>query len=107
MPSDIIRIDSAQTAKDLDDAERVDIFEVDGKTYSVAKVARADLGLEYLDRVENDGPDVAQAWLIRTTVGVEGFDALRKVKGLTQEHWDAIQERIRDIVNPKARGSRS
>lgn len=106
MSDAIIRIDSKAAADRLEEAERVDIFEVDGKTYSVAKVARADLGLEYLDRVETDGPDVAQAWLIRTTVGDEGFDALRKVKGLEQKDWDAIQERIRDIVNPKARSSR-
>lgn len=104
---DLIRIDSAASAKALDDAERVDIFEVDGKTYSVAKIARADIGLEYLDRVEADGPDVAQAWLIRTTVGDEGFDALRQVKGLKQEDWDAIQERIRGVVNPKARSPRN
>lgn len=103
---DLIRIDSAETAKKLEDAERVPIFELDGKVYDVPKVARADVGLEYLDRVEDDGPDVAQAWLIRTMVGDEGFDALRNVKGLEQKDWTAIFDRVRDIVNPKARGLR-
>jgi hypothetical protein len=107
MPEDaIIRIDSEAAAKRVEDAERVPVFEVDGTVYTVAKVTRADIALEYLGRVEEDGPDEAQAWMIRTTVGDEGFQALRGVKGLEPEHWEAIQDRIRGIVSPKARGTR-
>jgi hypothetical protein len=102
----IIRISSSAAAKRLEDAPRVPVFEVDGVTYDVAAVGRADIGLEYMARVEEDGVEEAQSWMIRTTVGDEGFQALRGVKGLDPDDWRAIRRRIEDLIAPKASATR-
>jgi hypothetical protein len=107
MPEDaIIRISSKAAAKRIEDAPRVPVFEVDGTIYDVAAVGRADIGLEYMAKVEEDGAEEAQAWMIRTTVGDRGFQALRGVKGLDPEDWRAIRKRIEDLITPKAQGTR-
>jgi hypothetical protein len=104
---DIIKIDSKATAKRLEEAERVPIFEIDGTVYDIPNVARADIGLAYVNRVIEEGEDAATANLIIDTMGDDAFEALRGVVGLEPEDWRGIQEKIQGIVNPKARGNRA
>lgn len=103
---DLVRIDSKAARQRVDEAPRVPIFEIDGTVYDVAAVERADLGLEYMGRVEELGLDAAQAWMIRTTVGDEGFEALRNTVGLSPDDWQGIMDRIQAVVVPKARSTR-
>lgn len=105
--ADIIKIDSKATAKRLDDADRIPIFEIDGVTYDIPNVARADIGLAYVNRVVEEGEDAATANLIIDTMGDDAFEALRSVVGLEPDDWRGIQEKIQGIVNPKARGNRA
>src|SRR5947209_6407231 len=98
---DIVRIDSKAAKKRVDDAELVPIFELDGVTYSIPRLERSDLALEYLGRIEEEGIDAAQAWMIRTTVGEAGFEALRAVEGLSPEDWRGVMDNIQAVVNPK------
>ena len=102
-----IRIDSKAAKKRIDDAELVPIFELDGVTYSIPKLERADLSLEYMGRVEEIGLDAAQAWMIRTTIGEAGFEALRGTEGLSPDDWRGVMENIQAVVNPKARTTRA
>jgi hypothetical protein len=105
--TDIIRIDSKAARKRVDDAERVPIFELDGVVYDIPVVERADLALEYMGRVEEVGLEAAQAWMIRTTVGEAGFQALRDTVGLSGDDWQGILDRIQKVVAPKARTTRA
>lgn len=105
--SDIIKIDSKAAKKRLDEAERIAIFEIDGTTYDLPNVARADIGLAYINRVIEEGEDSATANLIIDTMGDEAFEALRSVVGLEPDDWRGIQEKIQGIINPKARGNRA
>jgi hypothetical protein len=105
--TDIIKIASKAAAKRLDDAARIPIFEIDGKVYDIADVARADIGLAYINRVVEEGEDVATANMIIDTMGDEAFEALRSVVGLEPDDWRGITEKIQGIINPKARGNRA
>jgi hypothetical protein len=105
--SDIISIDSKAASERVTKAERVPIFEIDGKVYDVANATRADIGLSYINRVIEEGEDVATANLIIDTMGDEAFEALRGVEGLSPEQWTGIMEKIQSVVTPKARGNRA
>lgn len=98
-----IRLDSAQAAARVDEAERIPIFELDGTTYSIPAAERADVAIEYLARSERDGDDVAAWYLLNETLGAEAVKALRGVKGLEASEFDGIMTRVRKVVMPKSR----
>lgn len=105
--NDIIEIDSAASQKRVDEAKRIPIFSIDGQVYDVAGVERADIGLEYIGRVIEDGEDAASAYLIVETMGEDAFQALRNVVGLEPEKWRGVMDKIQKVVTPKARGNRA
>jgi hypothetical protein len=107
MPDDtIIAIDSKASAARLEGAKEIPVFSIDGTTYSIPAVERADLGLEYLALVDEESEDVANAWLMKQTIGEDGFQALRAVKGLSPDDFRGVMDKIQKIVAPKARSSR-
>lgn len=96
-----IIIDTKASAARVDDAERVAIFEIDGVTYDMPLVVRAELGLDYLAIGQEEGEDKAAYWLITETLGKEAFTALRSVKGLEGDAFEGIMTRIRTVALPK------
>lgn len=57
--------------------ERVEVFTLDGVTYSAPAKPPANLGLRFLDFREEHGDDAAIQWLLRVMLGDEGWEALR------------------------------
>jgi hypothetical protein len=97
-----IRLDSERSAEKLANAKRVEIFELDGITYSMPAAPRAEVALEYLDLMNGQGEDAAAYYLITECLGVDAFRALKAVKGLTDEDFDGIMTRVRAVALPKA-----
>lgn len=102
-----IKIDSKAAAKRIEDAPKIAIFEIDGHTYEMADAARADIGLDYINRVITDGEDAATAQLVIDTMGEDAFQALREVDGLDPDDWRAIMAKVQAVVTPKARTNRT
>lgn len=103
-PSRVVKIDTAESEAAFDAAERVDIFEIDGKVYSMPKIVRAEIGLNYLRILRARGVDEATAYLMEETLGKEALTALSNVKGLTEKQFEAVQKSIRRYALPKDRG---
>lgn len=99
----MLSIDRAAAKQRVEQADSVDIFELDGETYSMLAVERAEIGLEYLAIQESEGGDAAALYLITETLGRDAFDALRSVEGLSGQDWEGVLARIQAIVLPKAR----
>src|SRR5690349_24642066 len=83
-----ISISTEKAAAKLDNARRVAIFELDGVTYDMPAVPRADIALTYLDLMHGADADEAAHYLITECLGVEAFAALKAVKGLSDEDFD-------------------
>lgn len=94
-------IDSKASAARVEEAEQIGIFEIDGTTYSMPNVVRAELALEYLAITNDEGDDKAAHWLLTETLGEDAYKALRSVKGLEGDTFDGIMTRVRKVALPK------
>jgi hypothetical protein len=99
-----IVIDSAASAKRVDEAKPVGIFEIDGVAYTMPAVVRAEIALEYLALMDAD-PEGNEAayYLFVECLGRPAYDALKAVKGLTEDQFEGILTRIRAIALPKGK----
>lgn len=98
-----IVIDSQARADKLANAKRVGIFELDGITYDMPAAERAEVGLTYLEMV-NDGDDEGAAYyLITETLGRGAYEALKSVPGLTNDDFEGILLRVQAIALPKGK----
>jgi hypothetical protein len=96
-----ITIDTAKNAERFEKANRVAIFEIDGTVYDMPAVARAEVGLRYLE-LANAGDDNAAAYyLMIEALGQDAYDALKGVVGLTDEQFEGVLVRVQAIILPK------
>lgn len=103
-PTTVVRIDSAAQAAKVEAAATVDVFELDGTTYSMPRVERADVALRYLEISNDEGEDAAAHYLITETLGADALAALAGVVGLESKQFDAVMKTVRRIALPKDRG---
>lgn len=98
-----ISINSEKAAAKLESARRVAIFELDDVVYDMPAVPRADIALTYLDLMNGEGEDAAAYYLITECLGIEAFQKLRAVKGLSDDDFDGIMTRVRAVALPKVK----
>lgn len=77
---------------DKGDEERIVIFHLNGKDYSVPKRPRMNFGLRFSYERRAYGTDVAVSNLMRNMIGAEGFESLMEYDGLTDSDIEAITE---------------
>jgi hypothetical protein len=70
--------------------ERVELFSIDGKAYSISTKPRVNVALKYLRVAKNQGPDIATAYMLEQLLGEEGFEALTEYEDLTVEQFTQI-----------------
>lgn len=98
-----VKIDTAQAKARVAEAEQVPIFEVDGQVFTMPKVARAELGIEYLSRADRGDENGAAWYLLNETLGKDAVNALRKIEGLSDKEFDGIMLRVQKIAMPEGR----
>lgn len=98
-------IDSAANRAEVEGAERIVIFTLDGVDYSMAKVERADLALKYIELGE-DNTGEAATYLLEQTIGADAIEALANTVGLKSAQFDGVMTRVQAIALPKARSPR-
>lgn len=76
----------------------VELFEVDGVMYSVPRKPRANIALQYLEALEQLGPQMANVYLLREMLGQEGYRALSTCKSLKGEHLAWVMETIHGLA---------
>lgn len=72
--------------------ERIVVFHLNGKDYSVPKAPRMNLGLKFSLESKKYGSAVAVASLLEAMLGEEGFEALMSFDGMTAEDLEFITE---------------
>jgi hypothetical protein len=86
----------ASTASSL--VDRIPLFKIDGREYTVPAVPRAVVGIRYLRNLRRKGQDFAAASLLEELLGVDGLDALCDYEDLTQEQFKAIMAGAQKLV---------
>jgi hypothetical protein len=109
---DIISLKS----RDDEEDERVDLFQIDGVTYSMSVRPRANVSLKYAWIAREKGLEAAYSYALEALLGDDGYQALMNFSGLTQEALNQIvtaaskilagpaeaDERDEEPVTPKA-----
>lgn len=78
--------------------ETVDIFKLNGKTYSAPKKSSAGLSLKYLEKQAEEGPDAAVYFMFVELLGKEAYDALKNHPTLEKKDLDAIMAVVEKIA---------
>lgn len=84
--------------KATEDVEVIDLFTLDGKTYSIPAKAKANLGLRYLKSVRESGPDLAAGELLEAMIGTEAYDALMNYDDLEPDDLTQVMEAVQKVV---------
>jgi len=85
-------IDLGSSEVDTTKVETIDIFKLDGKVYTAPKEMPFSAALEYMEAQVEQGPDAAVFMMLRSVLGQEAFDALKKNRNLTQEQFQSVVE---------------
>ena len=73
-------------------AETVDVFSLDGVTYTMPKEPRPAIGLRFVWEMKTAGEMDAVSNLLIATVGRDAFEALTKAEGMTAAQWEQLQQ---------------
>jgi hypothetical protein len=89
------------------DAEREELFTVDGVAYTIAKTVPASAGLEYIRIAAEVNTDAGIVFAMRTALGTAGFNALRAAQDVTAEDMRAVMNActtllLGSVMGPKA-----
>lgn len=71
-------------------AERVTLFYIDDREYSIEMRPGVNVGLKYLHLSRTVGEDQAMDYLLERLLGPEGHQALQDYDDLTQEQFEQI-----------------
>lgn len=90
------------------EVESVELFSIDGASYSIPKKPRVNLALRYLKMARESGADAASAYLLEQLVGEDAYTALMNYEDLTQETLQAIMVAAQKVTlggleDPKAK----
>jgi len=81
-----------------EDTEMVEIFEIDGRGYSIPSRAKVNEVLRYLRTLRKENEDVANAELLERMLGEDAYEALMEFEGLTQENLKEIMAIVQHVV---------
>lgn len=78
--------------------EVVEVFTLNGVTYTAPAKPPANLGLRFLDFREENGDDAAIQWLLRVMVGDAGWEALRDYEDLETTQLLAVFQACAELA---------
>jgi hypothetical protein len=86
------------TAEEVDEPVMIELFSIDGRSFSIEDRVRADVSLEYLYRCRRDGYGLAESWLLEKVLGNEAYVALMSFPQVTPEQVQTIVRGARATV---------
>ena len=86
------------TKKSAEEVEQIELFSIDGVSYTIPNKARVNVGLRYMKIMRDESAEAAQAWLLEEMVGTEGFEALMGYDDLTPEILEQIVSAAAKVV---------
>jgi hypothetical protein len=88
----------ALTTKSDEGIEQVELFSIDGKSYTIANKPRLNVALKTLKLMRKEGEEVAMAYMMEAAIGEEAFDALTEYEDLDADTFGAIVSAAQKIV---------
>lgn len=87
------------TSKKTDpDAKRIDLFEADGKMFSIPEKVDGGIAVRFLENAATKGETVATAILFREVIGADALAALGRVSNLDDAEVQALMADVRTYV---------
>jgi hypothetical protein len=86
------------TTNTSEEVEQVELFSIDGKSYTIANKPRLNVALKSLKLARKDGEEAAAAYMLEAVLGEEAFDALTEYEDLTPETFTAIFQAAQKVV---------
>lgn len=80
------------------ETEMVELFTLEGKTYTIPNKPRINVALKFLDTAKNSGQDLAAAYLLETLIGREGYEALMDYDDLTADQFQDVVLAAQKVV---------
>ena len=87
-----------EAAMNDEEEERVEVFTLNGTTYSAPVRPRVNVALKYMRTMRRGNPDMAIAGLIEDIIGAEGYEALVNYDELTPAQFQAVLMACRRLV---------
>lgn len=94
----VYKIDTEHTTNSAWAEKREDLFEIDGRMFTIPVEVGAEVGLKATRIATEQGELAATMYAIDETIGREAYDALCKVKGLPKSVLAGIMEVCREKV---------
>lgn len=88
----------ALTSKPTEEVEQIELFSIDGVSYTIPNKARVNVGLKYMKLMRDQSANAADAWLLEALLGKEAFEALTNYDDLTPEVLEAIVAAAAKVV---------
>lgn len=79
-----------RTEEERAEEDRIILFFIGEKAYSIPKQPRANVALKYLRDLRDSGDEIAQANMLAGLLGEEGFNALCDSEDVLTEQFEAI-----------------
>lgn len=70
--------------------ERVEIFKLNGESYTIPRKPKVNIALRYLREVRTLGQELAVGKLLEDMLGIEGYNALMEYEELTAEQLQQV-----------------
>lgn len=80
------------------DEERVPLFSIDGRVYSIPRMVPQGISLEYLRIVRQFGENAAAGRLLERLLGEEAYTALEECPSLDDEKMQKIMDMAQKIT---------
>lgn len=91
-------LNSIKLTSSKGEVKQVELFELDGRSYTIPNKPRVNLGLKVMRVTAKEGEAAGQAYMLEQLLGVENYDALLDFDDLTTEDFSAIVELASEIV---------
>lgn len=73
-----------------EEVEQVELFSIDGKSYTIPKKPRMNVALKTMKMIRTEGEDAAAAYMLEAVIGEEAYDALTDYDDLDPETFRQI-----------------
>lgn len=83
---------------DAPEVEEIELFSIDGKSYTIPNKPRLNVALKTLKLVRTEGQDAAMAYMMEAAIGEEAFDALTEYDDLDTETLQNIMAAAQKVV---------
>jgi|SRR5690554_4039081 len=84
------RINTSERRNEAQEVDRIEVFEIDGRKYTMPAKLSPAAGMRYLRNLRDRGRDYAEAQLLTEALGSEAVDALAECDEITHDEMATI-----------------